>query len=117
VLAANSEYRVALAPVAPTAQAVVFLDAASIWSSRDLASGEVLSASDGRWRAASGVELRWQMPEKLLGAPTPLAGETLRIHYAVDVLRLERMLFLPDGSSFRLPERTSALGWAIGSLF
>jgi outer membrane protein insertion porin family len=117
VVAANSEYRVSLAPLAPRAQAVAFFDAASIWSLDRLARGEVLDATNGRWRAASGLELRWQMPAELLGAANPLAGETLRIHYSVDVLRLGRTLLLPDGSLFRLPERRSALGWAIGSLF
>jgi outer membrane protein assembly complex protein YaeT len=117
VVAANSEYRVSLAPLAPRAQAVAFFDAASAWSLSRLASGEVLDATNGRWRTASGLELRWQMPATFLGAPHPLAGETLRIHYSVDVLQLGRTLFLPDGSRFRLPERRSALGWAIGSLF
>lgn len=117
VVAANSEYRVSLAPLAPHAQAVAFFDAASIWSLSGLASGEVLDATDGRWRANSGLELQWQLPATVLGAPNPLAGETLRLHYAVDVLRLGRTLFLPDGSRFRLPERRSAFGWALGSLF
>lgn len=117
VVAANSEYRVSLAPLLPRAQAAAFFDAASLWSLSSLASGEVLDASDGRWRATSGLELRWQMPATLLGAPNPLAEEPLRLHYAVDVLRLTRTLFLPDGSHFRLPERRSALGWALGSLF
>ena len=117
VVAGNSEYRVSLAPLLPRAHAAAFFDAASLWSLSSLASGEVLDATDGRWRAASGLELRWQMPATLLGAPNPLAGETLRLHYAVDVLRLARTLFLPDGSHLRLPERRSALGWALGSLF
>lgn len=115
--ATNAEYRFSLAPAAPNAQAAVFLDAASAWSLSRLLSGEILPTTDGRWRATSGVELRWQVPETLLGAPNPLAGETLRIHYAVDILRLGRTLFLPDGTSFRLPERRAALGWALGPLF
>jgi outer membrane protein insertion porin family len=117
VVAANSEYRVSLAPLARRAQAVVFFDAASTWSFGRLAKGDVLDASNGRWRAASGLELRWQMPAELMGAPNPLAGETVRIHYSVDVLRLGHTQLLPDGSLFRFPERRSALGWAIGSLF
>jgi outer membrane protein assembly factor BamA len=117
VVAANSEYRVSLAPLLPRVQAAAFFDAASLWSLSNLASGEVLEATDGRWRATSGLELRWQMPASLLGGPNPLAEETLRLHYAVDVLRLARTSFLPDGTHFRLPGRRSALGWALGSLF
>lgn len=117
VVAANSEYRVPLAPRLPRVHAAAFFDAASLWSLSSLASGEVLPATDGRWRATSGLELRWQMPASLLGRPNPLAGETVRLHYAVDVLRLARTVFLPDGTRLRLPERRSALGWALGPLF
>ncbi len=116
LVAANSEYRIPLEP-ANRVQVAAFLDAASAWSLLQLAGGELLQATSGRPRATSGVELRWQLPESLLGMPNPLARETLRLHYAVDVLRWGRKLLLPDGNSFLLPERRSAFGWALGQMF
>lgn len=116
VVAANSEYRIPLEP-AKRVQVAAFLDAASAWSLLQLAGDELLQASSGRPHATSGIELRWQLPDVFFGVQNPLAHETLRLHYAVDVLRLGHKLLLPDGTSFLLPQRRSAFGWALGSLF
>lgn len=114
VAAVNAEYRV---PLQSSTELAAFFDAASAWSFDRLLGSALLAGTNGRWRASSGLELRWQMPATLLGAPNPLAGETLRLHYAVNVLRLGRAVLLGDGSLFRLPERRGAAGWALGKLF
>jgi outer membrane protein assembly complex protein YaeT len=58
--------------------------------------------------ASTGVELRWTLPG--VGAP-------VRVYYAVNVLRLDRWLPMPDRSLFHARNRFSAFGWALGSLF
>jgi len=41
----------------------------------------------------------------------------VRAYYAVNVLRLNRFLQLPDGSLFHAHNRLFAFGWALGMLF
>jgi len=68
----------------------------------------LLGATKGIVRASTGVEMRWQVP---------IVDQTVRVHYAVNPMRLARAILLPDGSAFRPPNRRAAVGWAIGSLF
>ncbi len=59
-------------------------------------------------RSSAGIELRWEVP----GVELPV-----RVHYALNPLRLSRALLLPDGSRFRPPNRRTALSWAFGTMF
>lgn len=105
--AVNTEYRI---PIVPRTEAAAFFDAGSGWLLPNWLGPNrpaLLGATNGVLRASTGIELRWQVPG---------VGQTLRIHYALNLLRLRRSILLPDGSLFRPPDRHSALGWALGSL-
>jgi len=58
--------------------------------------------------ASTGIQLQWIVPG--IGVP-------VRAYYAVNVLRLDRWLPMPDGSLFHAHDRFSAFGWGLGSLF
>jgi outer membrane protein assembly complex protein YaeT len=58
--------------------------------------------------ASTGVQLQWTVPG--IGVP-------VRAYYALNVLRLDRWLPMPDGSVFHAHDRFSAFGWALDSLF
>jgi outer membrane protein insertion porin family len=58
--------------------------------------------------ASIGVQLNWTVPG---------VGVPIRVYYAINVLRLNRWLPMPDGSLFHVHDRFSALGWGLGSLF
>jgi outer membrane protein assembly complex protein YaeT len=58
--------------------------------------------------ASSGIQVQWTVPG--IGVP-------VRAYYGLNLLRLDRWLPMPDGSSFRAHDRYSAIGWALGSLF
>ena len=68
----------------------------------------VIDSTNGLLRGSTGLELRWTLP----GIGVPLRG-----HYAVNILRPDRLLRMPDGSLFHLHTRWSALGWGLGSIF
>lgn len=106
--AANAEYRV---PLAGGAEAAGFFDLGSgrllpNWLGHTRLS--LLDSTNGILHGSTGVELRWTVP----GVQVPV-----RTYYAVNVLRLNRFLQLPDGSLFHAHNRFSAFGWALGSLF
>jgi outer membrane protein insertion porin family len=112
VAAMNGEYRVPLdASASRRAEAAAFFDLGAGWllphwlgaSRADLVSG-----TNGVMRASAGVELRVELP---------VIRQPLRVHYAVNPLRLARVLLLPGGSPFLAPDRRSAVGWALGSFF
>jgi hypothetical protein len=46
-----------------------------------------------------------------------VVGTPLRINYSFNLLRLNRSLLMPDGSSFRLRDPLGALGWGLGPFF
>ena len=58
--------------------------------------------------ASTGVQLNWTVPG---------VGVPIRVYYAINVLRLNRWLPMPDGSLFHVQDRFSAFGWGLGSLF
>jgi len=58
--------------------------------------------------ASTGIQLQWIVPG--IGVP-------VRAYYAVNVLRLDRWLPMPDGALFHAHDRFSAFGWGLGSLF
>ena len=108
ISAANAEYRV---PLAGTAQAAGFFDLGSGWLLPNWlgkARPTLLDSTNGILHGSVGIELQWTVP----GIQVPL-----RAYYAVNVLRLNRFLQLPDGSLFQAHNRLFAFGWALGTLF
>ncbi len=104
----NGEYRV---PLDRRTEAAGFLDAGTGWLLPQwlgAAKPNLVGGTNGLLRASTGVELRFRMP---------VVNETLRLHYAVNPLRLARAIVLPDGNVFRPPDRRAVFGWALGSLF
>ena len=108
VSAANAEYRM---PLGGGVEVAGFFDLGTgqllpnwLGPSRPA----ILSATNGVLHGSTGMELRWTVP----GIEVPV-----RTYYAVNVLRLNRFLQLPDGSFFHGRNRFSAFGWALGSLF
>lgn len=106
--AVNTEYRV---PVVPRTEAAAFFDAGSGW----LLPGWVgphrpalLEGTNGALRASTGIEMRWLIPG---------LEQTVRLHFAINPLRLGRTILLPGGTRFRPPDRRGAWGWALGPLF
>jgi outer membrane protein assembly complex protein YaeT len=108
IIAANAEYRV---PLGGSAQAVGFFDLGSglllpNWLGQTRPT--LLDSTNGILHGSVGIELRWTVP----GIQVPV-----RAYYAVNVLRLNRFLQLPDGSLFHAHNRLFAFGWALGTLF
>jgi outer membrane protein assembly complex protein YaeT len=106
--AMNAEYRV---PLGAGAQAAGFFDLGSGWLLPNWlgkARPTILDSTNGILHGSLGLELRWTVP----GVQVPV-----RAYYAVNVLRLNRRLLLPDGSLFRAHDRLFVFGWALGSLF
>jgi outer membrane protein assembly complex protein YaeT len=58
--------------------------------------------------ASTGVQLNWTVPG---------VGVPIRVYCAINVLRLNRWLPMPNGSLFQVQDRFSAFGWGLGSLF
>ena len=108
VSAVNAEYRV---PLGGGTQAVGFFDLGSGWLLPNWlgkARPTLLDSTNGTLHGSVGIELRWTVP----GVQVPV-----RAYYAVNVLRLNRFLQLPDGSLFHAHNRLFAFGWALGTLF
>jgi len=68
----------------------------------------LLSSTNGVLHGSTGIELRWTVP----GVQVPV-----RAYYAINVLRLNRSIRLPDKSLFLARNRFSAFGWGLGTLF
>jgi outer membrane protein assembly factor BamA len=108
IAAGNAEYRVRLGG---EIEAAGFFDAGSglllpNWLGKS--KPVLFDATNGIVHGSTGLELRWTLP----GIAVPV-----RAYYAVNVLRLNRSAFLPDGSLLRLHNRLGAFGWGLGSLF
>jgi outer membrane protein assembly complex protein YaeT len=106
--AANAEYRV---PVASGVEAAGFFDLGSgmllpNWLGQ--ARPALIDSTNAVLHGSAGIQLQWTLPG---------VGVPLRVYYAVNVLRLDRWVPMPDGSLFHVHDRASAFGWAIGSLF
>jgi outer membrane protein assembly factor BamA len=67
-----------------------------------------IEATNGIVHASTGIELRWTLPE---------VGVPVRAYYAWNVLRLNRSVWMPDGSLLHLRNPLGAFGWGLGSLF
>ena len=106
--AVNLEYRV---PLANGTQAAAFFDLGSGWllpnwlgPARPL----LLGATNGVLHGSMGLQLQWTVP----GIQVPVRG-----YYAMNVLRLDRFIKLPDGSFFHARDPRSRFGWVLGTLF
>jgi outer membrane protein assembly complex protein YaeT len=108
VTAANAEYRI---PFGNGMQGAGFFDLGSglllpnwLGKTRPI----LLGSTNGILHGSIGFELRWTVPE--IQVP-------VRAYYAVNVMRLNRFLPLPDGTLFHAHNRLFAFGWALGTLF
>jgi outer membrane protein assembly complex protein YaeT len=108
ISAANAEYRV---PLGGGTQAVGFFDLGSgrllpNWMGPERPT--LLDAANGLLHGSVGLELQWTVPEVQV---------PVRAYYAINLIRLNRFLELPDGSLFHAHNRLFAFGWALGTLF
>ena len=106
--AGNAEYRVQLGG---GTEAAGFFDLGSglllpnwLGSTRP----SLIESTNGLLHGSMGVELRWTLPG--IGVP-------LRAYYALNALRLNRQVVMPDASLFRVHNRFAAFGLGLGSLF
>jgi outer membrane protein assembly complex protein YaeT len=67
-----------------------------------------IDSTNGILHGSTGIELRWTMPG--IGVP-------VRVYYALNVLRLNHSVWMPDGSLLHLRNPLAAFGWGLGSLF
>jgi len=108
VTAANAEYRV---PLRSGTELAGFFDTGSgrlLPNWLGAARPSLLDSTNGILHGSTGIELRWTVP----GIEVPVRG-----YYALNLLRLNRYLPLPDGSLFHSHNRLSSFGWALGTLF
>lgn len=106
--AANAEYRVRLSS---GTEAAGFFDLGSglllpNWLGQTRPT--LIDSTNGILHGSTGIQLQWTVPG---------VGVPLRAYYALNVLRLDRWLSMPDGSLFHAHDRFSAFGWGLGSLF
>ena len=108
VAATNLEYRV---PLKFGFEAAAFFDTGSglllpnwLGPTRP----PLITSTNGLLHASTGFEVRWTLP--VFDVP-------VRLNYSFNILRLNRALFLPDGSVFRLHNRLGVLRWGLGPLF
>jgi outer membrane protein insertion porin family len=106
--AGNAEYRVRLSA---GTEAAGFFDLGSglllpnwLGSTRP----SLIDSTNGLLHGSTGVELRWTLPG--IGVP-------FRAYYALNVLRLNRPVVMPDASRFRVHNRFASFGWGLGWLF
>ena len=108
ITAANAEYRLRLSG---NTEAAAFFDLGAgkllpNWLGQTRST--LLDSTNGILHGSTGIQVQWTVPG---------AGVPLRAYYAVNLLRLNRWLPLPDGSLFHAHDRFAAFGWALGSLF
>lgn len=107
IAAANAEYRIPFRGV----EVAGFFDLGSGWLLPNWlgpAKPTLLSATNGVFHGAMGIELRWTIPD--IQVP-------LRSYYALNVLRLDRIIPLSGKSLWHARNRFAAFGWGLGSLF
>ena len=108
VTAANAEYRI---PLPNGVEAAGFFDLGSGWLLPNWLGPSkpiLLSATNGVLHGSTGVQLSWTIP----GVQVPF-----RAYYALNVLRLDRSIFLSGKSFLYAHNRFGAFGWGLGSLF
>ncbi|HEX2666695.1 MAG TPA: POTRA domain-containing protein [Candidatus Acidoferrum sp.] len=108
ITAANGEYRI---PLRNGVEAAGFFDLGSGWLLPNWlgpTKPTLLSATNGILHGSTGVQFQWTIP----GVQVPF-----RSYYALNVLRLDRLIPLSDKSFLHLHNRHGAFGWGLGSLF
>jgi outer membrane protein assembly factor BamA len=106
--ASNAEYRVRLGY---GTEAAGFFDVGSGLLQRNWLGKwkpATIDSTTGIVHGSTGIELAWTLPE---------VGVPVRAYYAWNVLRLNRSVWMPDGSLLHLRNRLGAFGWGLGSLF
>jgi outer membrane protein assembly factor BamA len=106
--ATNAEYRV---PLPGGTETAAFFDLGSglllpNWLGRTRPS--LIDSTNGLLHSSTGIELRWSLP---------VVGVPIRSYYALNLLRLNRTVLLPDASLFHTHTRLATFGWALGTLF
>jgi outer membrane protein assembly factor BamA len=106
--AGNVEYRKRLAD---NTEATVFFDLGSgmllpnwLGPSRPA----LINSTNRVVHASTGMQVQWTVP----GIGLPLRG-----YYALNILRLDRWLPMPDGSVFRARDRLAGFGWGLAPMF
>jgi len=108
ISAANAEYRI---PFRNGVEASGFFDLGSGWLLPNWlgpTKPTLLSATNGVLHGSTGVQFQWTIP----GVQVPF-----RSYYALNVLRLDRLIPLPDKSLLHARNRFGAFGWGLGWLF
>lgn len=108
ITAANAEYRI---PLRDGVKAAGFFDLGSGWLLPNWlgpSKPALLAATNGVLHGSTGIELTWTIPN--LQVP-------IHSYYAINVLRLDRLLPLPGKPLLRAHNRFAAFGWGLGSLF
>ncbi len=108
IAGANAEYRI---PLSRGTEAAGFFDLGSGWLLPNWlgpAKPLLLPSTNGVLHGSTGIELRWTVP----GVNVPF-----RAYYALNLLRLDRLMRLSDKSTVFTRNRFSAFGWGLGSLF
>jgi outer membrane protein assembly complex protein YaeT len=105
ITASNLEYRI---PITHQLEGATFFDAGSglllpNWLGPTRPT--LIHSTNGLLHATTGLEFHWTLP--IVGAP-------VRLNYSLNLLRLDRVVLRPDGSTFRLHERLGMLGWGYG---
>ncbi|HET7151870.1 MAG TPA: POTRA domain-containing protein, partial [Candidatus Acidoferrum sp.] len=106
--AANAEYRI---PLRNGIKAAGFFDLGSGWLLPNWLGPSrpaLLAATNGVLHGSTGFELTWMVPDVQV---------PIHAYYAINVLRFDRILPLPDKSLLRAHNRLGAFGWGLGSLF
>jgi outer membrane protein assembly complex protein YaeT len=68
----------------------------------------LVDSTNGIIHGSTGIEVRWTLPG--IGVP-------LRVYYALNILRLNRPVWLPGGTLTQVQNRFASFGWGLGSLF
>ena len=108
ITAANAEYRI---PFHNGVEAAGFFDLGSGWLLPNwlgASKPNLLSATNGVLHGSTGIQMQWSIP----GVRVPF-----RSYYAVNVLRLDRLMRLSDKSLLHAHNRFGAFGWGLGSFF
>jgi len=107
VTAASAEYRF---PLTGGTEAAAFFDLGSGWLLPNWLGPTkplLLGVTNGALHGSTGIEFRWTVP----GVQVPV-----RAYYAVNVLRMNRIIPLSENSLFHARNRFSAFGWGLGTL-
>jgi outer membrane protein insertion porin family len=104
----NAEYRF---PIGGGTEVAAFFDLGSGWLLPNWLGPTkplLLGMTNGVLHGSTGMEFRWTVP----GVQVPV-----RTYYALNVLRMNRFVSLPENSLFHAHNRFSAFGWGLGTLF